>query len=65
MKMKKFCRGGVHRIPLDPQLKLITPKVDAANIMSTQSAGIAPEVNLRNPLCTGEEAHKQENPPWL
>ena len=24
-----------------------------------RSAGVAPEVNLRNPLCTGQTAHKQ------
>ena len=29
-----------------------------------EKAGVAPEVNLRNPLCTGEEAHKRGNPPW-
>ena len=30
-----------------------------------QSAGVTPEVNLRNLLCAGEEAHKQGNPPWF
>ena len=30
-----------------------------------EKAGVAREVNLRNPLCTGEEAHKLGNPPWL
>ena len=30
-----------------------------------EKAGVTPEVNLRNPLCTGEEARKQGNPPWL
>ena len=30
-----------------------------------EKAGVAPEVNLRNPLCAGEEARKRWNPPWL
>ena len=30
-----------------------------------EKAGVAPEVNLRNPLCTDEEARKWGNPPWL
>ena len=30
----------------------------AAMLTSIQSAGVIPEVNLRNPLCTGEEARK-------
>ena len=30
-----------------------------------EKAGVAPEVNLRNPLCAGEEACKWGNPPWL
>ena len=28
-------------------------------LTSIQSAGVAPVVNLRNPLCTGKEARKQ------
>ena len=30
-----------------------------------EKAGVAPEMNLRNLLCTGEEAGKRGNPPWL
>ena len=30
-----------------------------------EKAGVTPEVNLRTPLCTGEEACKRGNPPWL
>ena len=30
-----------------------------------EKAGVTPEVNLRNLLCEGEEAHKWGNPPWL
>ena len=30
-----------------------------------EKASVAPEVNLRNPLCAGEEARKWGNPPWL
>ena len=28
-------------------------------------AVVTPNVNLRNPLCTGEEAQKEVNPIWL
>ena len=37
----------------------------AAMLTSIQSAGVTSEMNLRNPLCAGEEAHKQGNTPWL
>ena len=37
----------------------------AAMLTSIQSASVAPEVNLRNPLCAGQEARKWGNPPWL
>ena len=37
----------------------------AAMLTSVQSAGVTPEVNLRNSLCAGEEACKRGNPPWL
>ena len=30
-----------------------------------EKAGVAPEVNLRNLLCAGEEARKRGNPPWF
>ena len=30
-----------------------------------EKAGVAPEVNVRNQLCAGEEARKRGNPPWL
>ena len=30
-----------------------------------RSAGVAPEVNLRNPLHAGDEACKRGNLPWL
>ena len=30
-----------------------------------RSAGVAPEVNLRIPLHTNNEAHKRGDPPWL
>ena len=43
----------------------VDQKGSAAMMTSIQSEGVAPEVNLRNPLCTGEEARKQGNPPWL
>ena len=39
--------------------KYIGQKGFAAMLTSIQSAGVAPEVNLRNPLCAGEEARKQ------
>ena len=28
-------------------------------LAAKRSAGVTPEVNLRNPLCIGEEAHKR------
>ena len=31
----------------------------AAMLAAKRSAGVAPEVNLRHPLCAGEEAHKR------
>ena len=34
-------------------------------LAANSSAGFAPEVNLRNSLCTGAETYKLENPPWL
>ena len=37
----------------------------ATMLTSIQSAGVTPEVNLRNLLWTGEEVHKRGNPPWL
>ena len=40
-------------------------KGSAAILTSIQSTGVAPEVNLRNPLCAREEACKRGNPPWL
>ena len=30
-----------------------------------KSAGVAPEVNLRNPLHASDEGCKQENSPWV
>ena len=33
-------------------------KGSAAMLTTAQSAGVAPEVNPRNPLHTGEKAHK-------
>ena len=38
--------------------KVLDQKGSAAMMAITRSAGVAPEVNLRNPLHTGEEAHK-------
>ena len=32
-------------------------------LLTKRSAGVAPEVNLRNPLHGGDEAHKQETQP--
>ena len=37
----------------------------AAMLAAKSSAGVTPEVNLRNPLHTGDEAFKRGNPPWL
>ena len=37
----------------------------AAMLAAKSSAGVTPEVNLRNLLQTGDEARKQGNPPWL
>ena len=37
----------------------------AVMLTSIQSAGVTPEVNLRNLLCAGKEACKRGNPPWL
>ena len=48
-----------------PFKKSSTLKPRLVMLTSVQSAGVAPEVNLRNSLCTGEEACKQGNPPWL
>ena len=36
-----------------------------AILAAKRSAGVAPEVNLRNPLRVGDEARKQGNLPWL
>ena len=40
-------------------------KGSAAMLTSIQSAGVAPEVNLRNTLCAGKETRYRGNPPWL
>ena len=34
----------------------------AAMLATKKSAGVAPEMNLRNPLCADREAHKQGGP---
>ena len=34
-------------------------------LVDKKSAGVAPEVNLRNMLHAGDEAHKRRNQPWL
>ena len=39
--------------------RYVDQKGSAAMLTSIQSAGVTPEGNLRNPLCTGKEAHKQ------
>ena len=39
--------------------RYVDQKGSAAMLTSIQSAGVVPEVNLRNPLCTGEEARKR------
>ena len=38
--------------------KYVDQKGPAAMLVIKKSAGVAPEVNLRNPLPTGNEAHK-------
>ena len=35
----------------------------AARLTTKRSVGVEPEVNLRNPLCGGNEALKQGDPP--
>ena len=45
--------------------RYVDQKGSAAMLTSIQSAGVTPEVNLRNQLCAGEEACKRGNPPWL
>ena len=40
----------------------VDQKGSAAMLTSIHSAGVAPEVNLRNPLSAGEVAHKWGNP---
>ena len=37
----------------------------AAIVTAKRSAGVAPEVNLRNLLRQGDKACKRGNPPWL
>ena len=37
----------------------------SAMLATKRSAGVAPEVNLRIPLCAGDEAHKLGDPPLL
>ena len=38
--------------------KYVDQKGLAAMLITKRSAGVAPEVNLRNPLHTGDQAHK-------
>ena len=40
-------------------------KSSATILAAKRSAGVVLEVNLRNPLHTGDEARKWGNPPWL
>ena len=42
--------------------RYVEQKGSAAMLTSIQLAGVTPEVNLRNPLCAGEEAHKGIHP---
>ena len=37
----------------------------ATKLAVKRSAGVTPDVNLSNPLCTGNEACKQGDLPWL
>ena len=39
--------------------KYVDQEGSVAMLATTTSAGVAPEVNLRNPLYAGNEAHKQ------
>ena len=45
--------------------RYVDQKGSAAMLTSIQSAGVTPEVNLRNLLCACEDACKRGNPPWL
>ena len=52
-------------IPADMSVGMRIKKGSDAMLTPVQSAGVVPEVNLRNPLCAGEEAHREGNPPWF
>ena len=44
--------------------KYVDQNSSATMLATKRSAGIAPEVNLGNPLHAGDKARKQHNTPW-
>ena len=56
----------VERFLLSPMLEEVSwVKGLVAMLVMKRSAGVTPEVNLRNPLRTGDEIHKRGDLPWL
>ena len=45
--------------------KYVDENDSAAMLPAKELAGVAPEINPRNPLHEGNEAHRQGNPPLL
>ena len=43
--------------------KYVDQNSSATMLTTKRSVGVEPEVNLRNPLCGGDEALKQGDPP--
>ena len=51
--------------PNNAWTQYVNLKGPAAMLATKKSAGVAPEMNLRNPLHTGDETLKRGNPSWL
>ena len=48
----------VFQVEWEPWRKYVDPKGSVAVVTIKRSAGVTPEVNLRNPLHAGQKAHK-------
>ena len=47
------------------RVKYTDQKGSAAMLVIKRLAGVAPEANLRNQLCAGDEAYMLRDPLWL
>ena len=66
----RISQPGEHTIPGSSltnacPCKVCGSKDSAAMLVINRLAGVAPEVNLRNPLCAGDEPYKLGDPLWL